>query len=162
MKSHGIKVFESLLFDMDQGSISIYLDEVNMHQKLRLRDDSRIDSLLFFEEQLTIVAHLKGKKGDGRAEEKRELFKKVKTLGEFEQHFSPDEFLIMRIFDKIKVKVETTKEFPLDIQCTIMFTKEDLEEYDKILNEQEAKNVESSASVVEIAVEEMENLNDEV
>jgi hypothetical protein len=62
LKSEGQKVFETLLFDMDQGSISIYIDEVNMHQKLRLRDDPRIDSVMFFEEQLTIVAHLKGAK----------------------------------------------------------------------------------------------------
>ena len=50
LKKNGVRVFESLLFDMDQGSISIYLDEVNMHQKLKLRDDPRIDSLIFFEE----------------------------------------------------------------------------------------------------------------
>jgi hypothetical protein len=62
LKSNGVKVFETLLFDMDHGSISIYLDEVNMHYKLRLRDDSRIDSLVFFEEQLVMVAHIKQNK----------------------------------------------------------------------------------------------------
>jgi len=72
LKTEGVKVFETLLFDMDHGSISIYIDEVNMHHKLRLRDDQRIDSVLFFEEGLVIVAHVKGKKSD-RLDE----FKKV-------------------------------------------------------------------------------------
>jgi hypothetical protein len=55
-------------------------------------------------------------------EQKRDQFKKCKSLSEFEATFSPDEFLILRIFDKIKVKVDTTTEFPLDIKCTLMFT----------------------------------------
>jgi hypothetical protein len=53
-------VFETLLFDMDQsGNITVYIDEVNMHHKIRLRDDPRIDSVVFFDEQLVLVAHLK-------------------------------------------------------------------------------------------------------
>jgi len=63
----------------------------------------------------------------------------VKTLDEFGKNFAPEEFLIFRIFDKVKVKVDTTTEFPLDLKCTIMYSKEDLEEYDTILGEQEAK-----------------------
>jgi hypothetical protein len=31
LKKNGVRAFETLLFDMDQGSISIYIDEVNMH-----------------------------------------------------------------------------------------------------------------------------------
>lgn len=110
-----MKVFETLLFDMDQGSISIYIDEVNMHHKLRLRDDPRIDSVIFFEEHLTLVAHLKGAKAHKDQEAKRDKFKKAKTIAEIHEQFSSDEFLILRIFDKIKVKVDTTTEFPLDI-----------------------------------------------
>jgi hypothetical protein len=53
-------VYETLLFDMEQsGTISIYIDEINMHHKVRLRDDTRIDSVIFFEDQLILVAHLK-------------------------------------------------------------------------------------------------------
>lgn len=84
-----MKVFETLLFDMDQGSISIYIDEVNMHQKLRLRDDSRIESLVFFEEHLTMVAKLKPSKnqkeeskkaGSKNEGERIDRFKKAKTI----------------------------------------------------------------------------------
>ena len=68
MKSQGQRVFETLLFDLDQsGNISIYIDEVNMHHKIHLRDDSRIDSVIFFEEQLVIAAHVKPlRTGDNR------------------------------------------------------------------------------------------------
>lgn len=44
---------------MEQGAFSIFIDEVNMHYKLRLRDDPRIDSVIFFEDKMTIVAHVK-------------------------------------------------------------------------------------------------------
>lgn len=60
LKQQGVRVFDTLLFDMDHsGTISIYIDEVNMHHKIRIRDDSRIDSVLFFEEEFVLVAHIK-------------------------------------------------------------------------------------------------------
>ena len=77
-----MKVFETLLFAMDQGSISIYLDEVNMHLKFRLRDDHRLNSLLFFEEQLLIVAHIKHK--GSHSDAKRDAFKKLRSLSEIQ------------------------------------------------------------------------------
>jgi hypothetical protein len=30
-----------------------------MHHKIRLRDDPRIDALVYFEDEMTIVAHIK-------------------------------------------------------------------------------------------------------
>lgn len=154
-------MFETLLFDMDHGTISIYLDEVNMHQKLRLRDDPRIDSLIFFEEQMIMVAHLKPKDAknsnkieENKSEENKEeskankkpkngdkkqretngdrldKFKKAKSLSEIQLEFDMSEYIILRIFDKVKVKVDTTVEFPLDIVCSLVISPEDHEEYD--------------------------------
>lgn len=48
---------------MENGCISIYIDEINMHQKLRLRDDSRLDGVLFFEDEMMMVAHIKMQNG---------------------------------------------------------------------------------------------------
>ena len=119
-----------------------------MHHKLRLRDDSRVDSLVFFEEHLTMVAHLKQTKkqkeaaqgGKGQSnEEKLDKFKKAKNLQDIQLEFDPEEYLVLRIFDKIKVKVDTTTEFPLDIQCTLMITDEDEQEYNKLFKEAEEK-----------------------
>jgi len=59
IKQQGIKAFETLLFDMDpSGNITVYIDEVNLHHKIKLRDDPRIDSVIFFEEEMVMVAHV--------------------------------------------------------------------------------------------------------
>ena len=125
---------------MDYGTISIYLDEINLHHKIKIRDDSRVESVIFFEEHMTLIALLKGKKNESsNPEEKRDKFKKIKSLEQIHLDFQPHEYLALSIFDKVKVKVETTTEFPLDIQCTLLFTKEDQEEYDKIKRQAEEK-----------------------
>lgn len=46
--------------------------------------------------------------------------------------------MIFKIFDKIKVKVDTTTEFPLDIKCSLVIDKDDHEEFNKLAMEQEA------------------------
>jgi hypothetical protein len=47
------------LFDIDANTISIYIDEINMHHKIRLRDDSRIDATMFFNDEMMFVGHVK-------------------------------------------------------------------------------------------------------
>jgi hypothetical protein len=49
--------------------------------------------------------------------------------------------LVFKIFDKVKVRVDTTTEFPLDISCTLVFGEEDLKDFDKLMLEQEAQNI---------------------
>ena len=163
---------------MDQtGNISIYIDEVNMHHKIHLRDDPRIDSVIFFEESLVIAAHLKqtAQSVDHRTNGERvEAFKQVKSLDELggnQSQFAPEELLIYRVFDRVKVRVDTTTEFPLDIKCTLLFTQEDLLEYDKLqleqealINKQEAVNLSSGQEGGKIlpAVDEIENLDADV
>lgn len=48
------------------------------------------------------------------------------------EQFDEQGNLLFRVFDTIKVRVETTVEFPLDIKCTLMFTEEDLEEFNQL------------------------------
>ena len=128
LKEQGQRVFETLLFDIDRsGTISIYIEEVNMHHKIKIRDDPRIDSIVFFEDELVLVAHIKQyNKKNGAA---LENFKSIQSLEGFlgeKSIFAPEEVLIFKIFDKIKVRVDTTTEFPLDIKCTLVFGIEDL------------------------------------
>ena len=40
--------------------------------------------------------------------------------------------MTFRIFEKVKVKIDTTSEFPLDVTCSLLFNKEDLEVYEDI------------------------------
>ena len=61
----------------------------------------------------------------------------MKSLGDL-KNFAPEEVLVFRIFDKVKVRVDTTTEFPLDIKCTLLFGPEDLQDYQKLAAEQEA------------------------
>lgn len=44
-----------------------------------------------------------------------------------------------KIFDRVKVKVETTTEFPLDIKCSLILTEEDQEEYAQIVQKQKLR-----------------------
>lgn len=46
---------------------------------------------------------------------------------------------MFNIFDKVRVRVDTTTEFPLDIKCTLLFGPEDDALYSQLLAEQEAQ-----------------------
>lgn len=50
LKEQGPRVVESLLFDLDAQSISLYIEEINIHTTLKLKDDPRIESTEFFGE----------------------------------------------------------------------------------------------------------------
>lgn len=54
IKSWGEQAYDCLLFDIDQQNIYIYIEEVNMHQKIRLRDDPRITNTLYYEDDLKL------------------------------------------------------------------------------------------------------------
>jgi len=41
-----------------------------------------------------------------------------------------------KIFERVKVRVETTTEFPLDIKCCLVLTDDDRAEFDKIVERQ--------------------------
>lgn len=95
---------------------------------------------------MVMVAHVKPDYTDKtkpkvNAGERLDEFRKITKLAQFtdkNSQFAPEELLIFRIFDKVKVRVDTTTDFPLDIQCTVAFGKEDLEEFARLAKEQEA------------------------
>jgi exoribonuclease R len=81
LKEQGQRVFETLLFDIEaNGNISIYIEEVNMHHKIRVRDDPRVLSVVFFEEQFVLVGYVKQHNNKKDGGERLEAFKSVKTL----------------------------------------------------------------------------------
>ena len=43
------------------------------------------------------------------------------------------------IFDRVKVKLEATDSFPMDIICQVYLTKEEIEEFETLKNKQEEK-----------------------
>ena len=78
-----------------------------MHQKVRLRYETHIESVIFFEDQLILVAHLKQSSLKDRKRinngERVDAFKHVTKYSQIHK-FAPEELLIFKIFDKIKVK----------------------------------------------------------
>jgi hypothetical protein len=112
------------------GTLSIYIDEVNMHHKIKLSDDMRFDSIMFFEEELILVAHFKLLNDKNQAQ-KVDTFRAITKFEQLKQ-LPEDEIMIFRIFDKIKVKVDTTTEFPLDLKCTLVIGQEEMDEYIKL------------------------------
>lgn len=56
-----------------------------------------------------------------------------------ETSLDSNEFLTFRVLDKVKIKLSTTTEFPLDFKCEILFTPEDINEYNLRKQRQEAE-----------------------
>ena len=44
---------------MDQGTLHIHIDKVNIQYKIRLRDDPRIDTVVFHSDEMVLKALLK-------------------------------------------------------------------------------------------------------
>jgi hypothetical protein len=59
-----MKVYETLLFDMDQGTISLYIEEINLWQKMRPKDDKRVDATVYFGEEMAVAILLNPEKKD--------------------------------------------------------------------------------------------------
>ena len=77
--------------------------------------------------------------------------------------------MIFKIFDRVKVKVDTTTEFPLDIKCALVFDQNDHEEFNRLALEQEAAKIMADEATrgqepqrIQSSVVEIENLDAEV
>ena len=66
IKEQGPRAYECLVFDLDHQSISVYIDQINIHYNLKLKDDERVESVMHFEEDLKVAC----------------IFKKTQKLGE--------------------------------------------------------------------------------
>ena len=40
--------------------------------------------------------------------------------------------MVLQVLDRLRVKVRTTDSFPMDIECTLMITQDDMEEFARI------------------------------
>jgi hypothetical protein len=67
-----------------------------------------------------------------------------------QDHFDLNGNLVYSVFDTVAVRVETTVEFPLDLKCSLMFSKNDMAEFkqrrsqqDKMESEKLEKDLES-------------------
>jgi len=46
---------------------------------------------------------------------------------------------VFRVFDRAKVKLEATDSYPLEINCQLLITEEDMEEYEQVDLQQKEK-----------------------
>lgn len=146
LKEEGPKVFNCLIFDVDAQSISVFIDEINLHYVLKLTEDPRVDATMLFDEELKVVCTFKKPLmlADGLVTYRgRKEKEKVNSQGpnkasnpDSQPGKRPQANLCLAVYDKVKLKVETTTEFPLDLKCTMLITEDDVAEYEEIQQEQ--------------------------
>ena len=146
LKEEGPKVFDCLIFDVDSQSISVFIDEINLHYVLKLKDDPRVEGTMHFDEELKVACTFKKPLmlADGlvtyrgrKEKEKVNVQDPNKASNSDGQSGKrPQANLCFAVYDKVKLKVETTTEFPLDLKCTMLITEDDMAEYEEIQQEQ--------------------------
>jgi exoribonuclease R len=55
LKEHGPKAFDCLIYDLDTNNLNVYLEELNLHLAVKLREDDRIDQTTFFEDTVQVA-----------------------------------------------------------------------------------------------------------
>lgn len=196
LKRNGIKAFNTVLFDIDQNNISVFIDEINVWHRIRLREDPRINFVMFFEEQHALIALLKEQKeeeeeskdenkengnkdnnkkaskadkklANKEMEEKKKKLKDIGSIEEMEKQFNSNEYRVFKIYDRVKIFVDTTTEFPLDITCKLVLTPEDEEKYLLLEDAQiklaaEKESAKQRALENGIEVETLEQFNEDI
>lgn len=160
LREYGPRVYESLVFDIEFNTMTVYIEELNLHLMIRLRDDRRIDQTTFFEDELKLACtfieplnladHTSIMPGD----QKEHLLNKSKGLRKIEEEakrMTEDRIdqrirlnqqpqhddlrqlgatnIVFSIFDKVRVKLEATDTYPMELLPTLLITRDDLIEY---------------------------------
>ena len=111
---------DCLVFDLDANSISIYIPEINIHQLIKLKDDLRVESTVHFEQEMMVACTFK---------KALECAEGLSSFMDRRKGREPEnnclENVCFKIQDKLKVRVDTTTEFPLDLKCSLMLTRDD-------------------------------------
>ena len=93
------------------------------------------DAVVFFPEEFKFFAHkriqfevksknaideLKQRQANkDKAKQVQETFKKLDNVKDLTSKFSEIEYTVFQVFDRVPLILTTTKEFPLDIVCTL-------------------------------------------
>ena len=131
LKREGPQVFNSLIFDLDAQSISIYIEEINVHQTLKVRDDPRIDKTEFFGEESELMMACMLKKPMSCPPDLMNYLSRKKG-GIAPEKLEPLSNICFKVYDRVKLRVEATTDFPLDFKFTLLISDEDMLEYQEI------------------------------
>jgi len=159
LKNEGPRVYDCLIFDVDHQSISVYVQEINIHHNIKLKDESRVDSIMPFEDELKVACIFKeplvlanGLQTYDQRKKKGEKAPESKELKDGGESLAKN--VCFSVYDKVKLRVEATTEFPLDIKCTLLLTGEDLNQPD--LLPQNFRGQESPISAIVQEIQESE------
>jgi len=123
-----------------------------------LLDDERFERVEGFEKDLALIGHLKksapsNTQHSSSDEESKQVGVRKAREGNLpggslaERLGELKEARVFRVLDRLKVQVDTTEDFPLDIKCRILFTEEDLAFYESKRQEQEELHLEKQNAV---------------
>ena len=119
LKQQGAQVFESLIFDVESQAISVYIHEINIHHVIRLKEDPRVESTTYYETDDTLRVACSFRKDLELAPGSKKYQDRVSK--ELSAGVNPNN-ICFEVYDKVKIMVETTTEFPLDLKCTLLIT----------------------------------------
>ena len=124
LKEHGPRVFDALVYDLEGNfTANIHVKELNQDLVLNVRDDPRVDSARLNDDELSLVVR----------------FRKCQPLP---NHAEAQQEMHLQIFDRIKVKLYASDGFPLEIKSRMLVTREDMDEYETVLQSQQKKSAE--------------------
>ena len=120
-------MFEAVIFDLDPlGQAHILIEELNIAHRVKLKDDPSVTQVIHFHQELTTLLQLKDKKRkpsshhseEEEEKEEEELPTPVKNYEEMAKIIKNSYKL--KVHDKVKVLVDTTTEFPLDVKLKLL------------------------------------------
>jgi len=124
------------VFDVDAQSISIYIEEINIHQTMKLKDDPRVESTEFFSEGEDLMVACMFKKPLACAPGLKNYLQRKKG-DDVKAEKAPLSNVCFKVYDRIQLKVETTTDFPLDLKLSLLLTEEDLVEAEEIKSQRQ-------------------------
>lgn len=101
---------------------------------MKLKDDPRIESTDYFGEGTELAVACSFTKPQECAEGLKNYVTRktgVAPAGEDARLSN----ICFKVYDRVKIKVETTTDFPLDLKCTLIITQADALEYERIKQE---------------------------
>ena len=146
LKAEGPRVYDALVFDVDGQYAHVGIEEINVHHKIKLKDDPRVAQTEFFPDELRVSAIFKKdlELADGqlnyRQRQMQDRAKQAPHQQPPEERTGPQTLsnnVCIGVYDRIRLRVEATEDFPLDIQCKMLISKDDMEEYEELKEKME-------------------------
>lgn len=161
VKEFGEQVHEAIVFNLEYGRVSLFIKKLNAHFHYRVKEDRRVDETTFIEDDYSLVvsfrvplklsSSIRKYEGTSDLNQSKIKQKKIKEEAKHQKEAATDGSqpaaeqdlesynCLLKVFDKVMVKLQTTDTFPLDFKIKMLLTQEDMEEYAAIKEAQDKK-----------------------